>query len=84
METSIFGPPGTGKTTKLLKIIEEAIADGVSPEKIAFLSFTRKAAQEAIDRACIKFNLDAKYFPHFRTLHSLAFRQVGLEIRRFN
>ena len=32
--------------------MEEAIADGVRPERIAFLSFTRKAAQEAIDRAC--------------------------------
>ena len=67
-ETAIFGPPGTGKTTKLLQIIEDAIADGIQPERIAFLSFTRKAAQEAIDRACIKFNLDSKHFPHFRTL----------------
>ena len=78
-ETAIYGPPGTGKTTKLLSIMEEAIADGVSPERIAFLSFTRKAAQEAIDRACIKFNLDEKHFPHFRTLHSLAFRWVGMK-----
>ena len=79
METAIYGPPGTGKTTKLLSIIEEAIADGVDPQRIAFLSFTRKAAQEAIDRACIKFNLDQKYFPHFRTLHSLAFHWVGMK-----
>jgi len=78
-ETAIFGPPGTGKTTKLLQIIEDAIADGIQPERIAFLSFTRKAAQEAIDRACIKFNLDSKHFPHFRTLHSLAFRWTGMK-----
>ena len=76
-EIAIYGPPGTGKTTKLLNIMEEAIAEGVRPERIAFLSFTRKAAQEAIDRACEKFNLDEKNFPHFRTLHSLAFRWVG-------
>ena len=76
-EIAIYGPPGTGKTTKLLNIIEEAIADGVNPERIAFLSFTRKAAQEAIDRASLKFNLDQKHFPHFRTLHSLAFRWAG-------
>ena len=57
-ETAIYGPPGTGKTTKLLEIMENAIAEGTNPERIAFLSFTKKAAQEAIDRACLKFNLD--------------------------
>ena len=78
-ETAIYGPPGTGKTTKLLEIMENAIAEGTNPERIAFLSFTKKAAQEAIDRACLKFNLDQKCFPHFRTLHSLAFRWVGMK-----
>ena len=73
-ETAIYGPPGTGKTTTLLDIVEKSIADGTKPEKIAFLSFTKKAAQEAIDRACLKFNLDERNFPYFRTLHSLAFR----------
>jgi len=78
-EIAIYGPPGTGKTTRLLDIMEEAIADGVMPERIAFLSFTRKAAQEAIDRACLRFNLEPKRFPHFRTLHSLAFRWTGMK-----
>ena len=78
-EIAIYGPPGTGKTTKLLDIIEDAIANGVDPQRIAFLSFTRKAAQEAVDRACVKFNLDQKHFHHFRTLHSLAFRWVGMK-----
>ena len=78
-ETAIYGPPGTGKTTTLLDIVEKSIADGTKPEKIAFLSFTKKAAQEAIDRACLKFNLDERNFPYFRTLHSLAFRWVGMK-----
>ena len=78
-EIAIFGPPGTGKTTRLLDIMEKAIADGIVPERIAFLSFTRKAAEEAINRACLRFKLDPKRFPHFRTLHSLAFRWVGMK-----
>ena len=39
---------GTGKTTKLLNIMEEALDKGVEPERIAFLSFTKKFAQEQL------------------------------------
>jgi len=74
----ILGPPGTGKTTKLLEIMEQEIENGVDPDRIAFCSFTRKAAHEAAERACEKFNFSAKDLPYFRTLHSLAFMLLGL------
>ena len=75
----ILGPPGTGKTTTLLKIVEDALARGISPERIAYLAFTRKAANEAKERAMIQFGFDEARFPYFRTLHSLAFKQLGLQ-----
>jgi DNA helicase-2/ATP-dependent DNA helicase PcrA len=75
----ILGPPGTGKTTALLNIVEDAISRGIKPERIAYLAFTRKAANEAQERAMLKFNLDGDRFPYFRTLHSLAFKELGLQ-----
>ena len=69
----IFGPPGTGKTTTLLNMVDKALAEGTPPERIAFLAFTRKAANEARDRAAERFNLDPrKDLIFFRTLHSMA------------
>lgn len=74
----ILGGPGTGKTTRLLGIVEEKIAQGVDPARIAFVSFTRKAASEAADRAGAQFGLKRSDLPFFRTLHSIAYTLSGV------
>lgn len=74
----ILGPPGTGKTTTLLNLLEGHLTKGVHPSKIGFISFTRKAAFEGRDRAIERFGFLEEETPYFRTLHSLAFRQLGL------
>ena len=78
----IFGPPGTGKTTTLLNMVDRALSDGMDPKEIAFLAFTKKAATEAKERAAARFGLNPKTdLLYFRTLHSLALTQtsIGLE-----
>ena len=75
----ILGPPGTGKTTTLLGMVEEELANGTHPSRMAYLSFTRRAAEEAVTRACTKFSgMKKTDFPYFRTLHSLCFKVMGL------
>lgn len=74
----LLGPPGTGKTTTALKAVDEKLQGGTSPREIAYTSFTRKAAHEAIDRAEDQFGFTKDDFPFFGTLHSLAFRLLGL------
>ena len=46
----LFGPPGTGKTTKLLKYVKTFLKLGTSIDKIGYFAFTTKAANEAVDR----------------------------------
>ena len=77
--TAIVGPPGTGKTHSLIEIVRQHLREGAPPESVGFFSFSRKAAEEARDRAIGELNLDPKRLLHFRTLHSLAFRQLGLK-----
>ena len=79
MITKVFGPPGSGKTTHLLDVVEEELSAGTSSLNIGYFAFTRKAATEARDRAIIKFpHLEEKNdFPWFRTLHSLAYYCLG-------
>lgn len=78
MTEIILGPPGTGKTSALLDQVTEELAAGTPPSRVAFVSFTRRAVEEAIHRATEKFGLTKKELPHFKTLHALCFGQLGL------
>jgi len=72
------GPPGTGKTQKLISICEDLIAKGVMPWEIIFCSFTRSAAKVARDRAMARFGGTKEDYPWFSTEHSICFRLLGL------
>jgi DNA helicase II / ATP-dependent DNA helicase PcrA len=78
MRTIVLGPPGTGKTTTLLNKVDDYLKQ-TDPDKIGYFAFTQKAAHEARDRAMKQFNLEEDDLPYFRTLHSLAFRKLGLK-----
>lgn len=75
----VLGPPGTGKTTTLIGYVEQELAAGTPPDRIAYITFTRKAAEEAQTRMMAKFKLSKRDLPYFRTIHSLAMQWVGVQ-----
>lgn len=76
----ILGAPGCGKTTKLLERLDmELSIGGVKPSEIAYVSFTKKAVGEAIERAAHALNVTEKELPHFRTVHALCYHAVGMK-----
>ena len=74
---TILGPPGTGKTQTNSNKVRECIEQGIPPDRIACVSFTRKAAKESRERVCRDWGIDEKDMPYFQTLHSMAFRAGG-------
>jgi superfamily I DNA/RNA helicase len=69
----IFGAPGCGKTTRLMEILTDELKTH-APNRIAFVSFTRKGTYEGVERAKAIGNFQDEDLPFFRTLHSIAFR----------
>lgn len=74
----VIGPPGTGKTTRLLDLLADELDRGTPPSRIAYCSFTRAAVREAKRRVYHRFNLHDRDLPFFGTIHSIAFRHLGL------
>ena len=80
MRYKVIGPPGTGKTRRLLNEVQKYVNKGVPLDRIGYFAFTRKAAGEARDRYLDKNkDLTKKDIQYFQTLHSLAFNQLGLK-----
>ena len=76
----ILGPPGTGKTTRLLKYVKTFLKLGTPLEKIGYFAFTKKAANEAKNRMLDSYpDLSYKHLKRFQTLHSLAFERLGMK-----
>jgi len=73
-----FGPPGTGKTHKLISRAKAYIRIGTPLDKIAYFAFTKKAAKVARDRMPV--DNDKLYY--FRTIHSFAFDQLDLNTKK--
>jgi|TARA_R110000787_G_C13438926_1_gene446236 DNA helicase-2/ATP-dependent DNA helicase PcrA len=74
---TILGPPGTGKTQTNSNRIRDCIEEGIDPDKIACVSFTRKAVKESRDRVVSDWNIDEGDMPFFQTLHAMAYRSGG-------
>lgn len=76
----ILGAPGCGKTTKLLERLDmELSISGVKPAEVAYVSFTKKAVGEAVERATRALRVEEKDLPNFKTIHALCYHAVGLK-----
>lgn len=75
----IVGPPGTGKTSFLLNVVDSYLIKGFSPHEICYTSFTKAACREVADRAQKRFGFGRETFTNFGTEHSICFRLLGLK-----
>ncbi len=58
--------------------MEAELSSGVPPDRLAYLTFTVAARQEAKDRAHERFGFSAAQLKWFRTLHSVAYELLGV------
>ena len=81
MRYKVIGPPGTGKTRKLLNRVKHYVnKKNVPLDQIGYFAFTRKAAGEARARYLeSRPELIKKDIKYFQTLHSFAFNNLGLK-----
>lgn len=80
-ETLIFGPPGCGKTHTMINIVRDELNRGTPPDRIGFVSFSRKSIEEARDRVGKELGLTERDVPWFKTLHSIGFNWLGMDKR---
>lgn len=65
---TIFGPPGTGKSTEIIRRFKGYLDSGYSKDRIGLVSFTKASAQELADRIGVKAG------KNISTIHSMCYR----------
>ena len=73
----VIAGAGSGKTRTLVYRVARLVETGVPPEDILLLTFTRKAAQEMLDRACSLSDARCR-FVSGGTFHSLALKVLRI------
>jgi superfamily I DNA/RNA helicase/RecB family exonuclease len=69
----VLAGPGTGKTTTLVEsVVDRVERDGLEPEQVLVLTFSRRAAAELRQRIAARLNTTMRE-PLARTFHSYAF-----------
>ena len=66
----------THNTRRLIEEVSKEL-EVRRPEELAFVTFTRKGADEGLKRVCSKLMLEPEDLPYFRTLHSLTFHAMN-------
>ena len=77
----ITGPPGTGKSTEILRLIERA-CEKYFPNKIGAVSFTVAAVEEIRSRIAKLTGESRDVIKNVRTIHSHCFKLLGLTKER--
>ena len=70
----LYGPPGTGKTKNMLELLEKELTR-TRPDKIAFMTFTRAARLEALERS----NRPEEELPWIKTIHAICYKLLGIK-----
>ena len=76
----VIAGPGTGKTTTLTARVEHLLDQGVTPERVLVLTFTRRSAREIINRVRSLRRAEQAHRVRGGTFHSVAHHTL----RRFH
>jgi Superfamily I DNA and RNA helicases len=73
----VMGPPGTGKTTYLIRALARA-TKRFDPAGICAVSYTKAATEEIKARASKHADIDLMTSDNIRTIHAICFRLLNM------
>ncbi len=76
--TKLYGPPGTGKTTWMLNQLDKELTAGTQLNRIAYVTFSVAAREEAKTRARGRFIAANEHFKYFKTIHGICYAEAHL------